>query len=227
MTLFGAKNEVLGFQIILVGGGSATSNVDVRITDLANASSVIRGTPWSGAAGAGRPSAGYDPFNYLDRDIELFTQQYVNIAKRTDTGANGWFSSNLPDEYSGWVPDALIPFAAAHGRGGAPFSVPAGTVQGVWADIYIPKHAAAGTFTGKILIYVGASLYRAIPISLSVRNFTLPDRPNAKGIFGLWEPSTVAAAHGVTADTAGYYAIEARVPPRWPPPQDGPAPRQD
>ena len=210
VTLFGAKNEVLGFQIILVGGGAATSNVDVRITDLANGSSVIRGSPWSGAAGAGRPSAGYDPFNYLDRDIELFTQQYVNIAKRTDTGGNGWFSSNLPDEYSGWVPDALIPFAAAQGRGGAPFSVPAGTVQGVWADIYIPKHAAAGTFTGKILIYVGASLYRAIPISLSVRNFTLPDRPNAKGIFGLWEPSTVAAAHGVTADTAGYYEIEAK-----------------
>ena len=87
-----------GFQIILVGGGAATSNVDVRITDLANGSSVIRGSPWSGAAGAGRPSAGYDPFNYLDRDIELFTQQYVNIAKRTDTGGNGWFSSNLPDE---------------------------------------------------------------------------------------------------------------------------------
>ncbi|NIO70704.1 MAG: hypothetical protein GTN71_17145, partial [Anaerolineae bacterium] len=55
-----------------------------------------------------------------------------------------------------------------------------GTNQSIWGDIYIPKTAPTGIYTGTVAITEGGTLTWQIPIRLRVRNFTLPDLPNAR-----------------------------------------------
>ena len=169
-------------------------NVDVRISDIVNGVNVISGSD------AGSP----DPYDYRGKCIELFTEHYINITSRSSDGAY-WAPAGRPaDYYMGWVPDALIPFAAPQGLGGAPFGIPANQNQGVWVDIYIPRHAAPGTYTGTIDITVNGSTSNTIPINLDVYDFTLSDEthtPSFSSAYG----NEMMARHGFTVPWEQYY----------------------
>ena len=160
--LFGARNEIIAFQLIIEADGSGASDVYVEVSDLESGAYTIPGSE-SGPA---------DPYDYRGRCVELFTEHYLHITSRSN---NSWDADAAApsDYYLGRVPDALIPFCASAGLGGAPFDIPPSRNQGVWVDIYIPRDAAAGTYTGTVTITEDSSVFQVIPLSLADYGFTL------------------------------------------------------
>ncbi|MGA9120170.1 MAG: carbohydrate binding domain-containing protein [Bacteroidota bacterium] len=200
ITLFGAKNETVAFQLILEASGTGASNVNVVLDSLVNGTAVITNT---GSAG---------PFYYVGRRIDLFVEHYTNVTQRSPyTGGYGFSNARaLPDDdFLGWIPDALVPFEApvkspAHGQGGAPFPILAGKTQAVWVDIYIPKDAVAGTYAATVRVTEGGSTTFTIPLALSVYNFSLPDENHAKSFFN-WDLDLLTARYGITYGSPDYW----------------------
>jgi len=197
INIFGGRNEIVAFQLIIQAGASGASQVNVDISDLTNGNSTIPGSA-SGPA---------DPFDYQGKNIELFTEHYLNMVKRSPPL---WFFSDsaAPSEYyTGWVPDCLIPFSAAPNKGGAPFAIKANSNQGVWIDILIPRDATAGTYTGNVAVMVADKVFVKIPIALDVYNFTLSDSTHIKNMFGYY-PGAIAQRHGVQEGSQEYYNLD-------------------
>jgi hypothetical protein len=199
INLFGARNEIIAFQIIIQAEKGGVEAVNVTVSDLKNGGYLIKGS-------SGGPA---DPFNYQEKNIELFTEHYLNITKRTPPFW-GLSPTALPSEYyTGWVPDCLIPFSAPSGKGGAPFSIDGNENQGVWVDIYIPRDATPGIYTGDLLVTHKGNLFSDIPVSMEVFDFVLPDSSHIRNMFG-FGPWDIAPRHGVSRYSKAYYEIEAR-----------------
>jgi hypothetical protein len=199
VNIFGGRNEIVAFQLIIESEKDGAAKVNVSVSDLTNGATIIPGSA-SGPA---------DPFDYRDRYVELFTEHYLNITSRTPPL---WFysSSATPSAYyTGWVPDCLIPFSASTGKGGAPFSIEGNKNQGVWVDILIPKNASPGNYTGTATITNSNSVFKKIPILLKVYDFILPDSTHIKNMFALstWD---LAKRCGVYEGTSPYYQLEAK-----------------
>jgi len=103
--------------LILEAGDEAVEGVDVRVSDLTNGEARIRGS---------HPLP--KPNEYIGVGVELFTEHYLHVETPSyndpKRGGFNWSAEANP-KLTGWIPDALIPFSAKPGRGGAPFSVPA------------------------------------------------------------------------------------------------------
>ena len=197
INIFGAKNEITGFQIIIEAGKTGVSAVNLKISDLKNGNSVIPGSDEGPA----------DPFDYRGRYTELFTEHYLNMVKRSPPA---WFFSPnaVPSAYyTGWVPDCLIPFSAPEGKGGAPFTIEPEMNQGVWVDILIPRNTRAGIYTGDASILVSGRVWKKIPITLRVYDFTLPDSTHLKNMFG-FSAGYLSERHKVKSGTDEYYKLE-------------------
>jgi hypothetical protein len=197
VNLFGGRNEIVAFQLIIEAGKNGASGVNVTISDLVSGTSVIPGSATGPA----------DPFDYRGRYTELFTEHYLNMVKRSPPL---WFfaESAAPSAYySGWVPDCLIPFSAPPGKGGAPFSIDPDMNQGVWVDILIPENAVAGLYEGNADISIDGNTVRRIPVSLEVYDFTLPDSTHIRNMFGYY-PGTIARRHGVDRTGEAFYDLE-------------------
>ncbi|MFQ5605980.1 MAG: glycoside hydrolase domain-containing protein [bacterium] len=187
--LFGAKNEVVGFNLILEAANTAASNVTVSFQTLSGA---------GGATISSAPTSGDGVFNWVNRSIELFYIRYLEIkGLSTDlffagynyderhiperfrrpwtgegVGTGTW--QDRPD-HNKFYPDIAVPLELV-----ASFDIAAGQNQSIWVDIYIPKTAPSGLYQGTVTIRENGSTTHEIPVELSVRNFTLPDVPNAK-----------------------------------------------
>ncbi len=196
INIFGGKNEIIAFQLIIEADATGAKDINVTVSDLKNGASEIPGSE----------TGPDDPFDYRGRYVELFTEHYINIPKQSPPG---WFyqASAAPSNYYlGWVPDCLIPFSAPKGKGGAPFSVEANKNQAVWVDILIPKNAVPGIYKGQITITV-ADISKTIPINLKVYNFTLPDSTHIYSMFGF---SSVSGRHGLKAGTPEFDKTDTR-----------------
>lgn len=194
--IFGARNEIVAFQLIIEAGAKGAQDIDVSVSDLEQGVFVIPGSA------SGSP----DPFDYRGRGVELFTEHYLHITERSG-GGTSWTKSAAPsDYYYGWVPDILIPFSAPSGMGGAPFDIPANSNQAVWVDITIPRDAPAGTMVGDVQVIAGGSVILYIPLELQVYNFTLPDESHFPNMFGISE-SDIALRHGVELDSDEFYEV--------------------
>lgn len=199
VNIFGARNEIIAFQLIIQADSIGVSRVNVEISDLTNDTSIIPGSERG-------PS---DPFDYRGRYVELFTEHYLNMIKRSPPL---WFFSEsaAPSAYyTGWVPDCLIPFSAPSGKGGVPFSIGGNKNQGVWVDILIPENAAAGTYNGNAIITMADKVFEKIPISLKVYDFALSDSTHIKNMFGYY-PAALAQRHGVTEGSDKYFELEVK-----------------
>ena len=197
VNIFGGRNEIVAFQLIIQADASGAKNVNVTVSDMVNGNSVIPGSETGPA----------DPFDYRGRSTELFTEHYLNMVKRSPPL---WFFSDsaAPSSYyTGWVPDCLIPFSAASGKGGAPFSIEANKNQAVWVDILIPKNASAGIYEGNATITSEGRPYKTIPVSLKVYDFTLPDSAHIKTMFG-YSRGEISSRHNVTRGSREYYDLE-------------------
>jgi len=163
VSLFGARNEVVGFQVIVQSGKEGAAQVDASLAELTHA---------DGTALKWKPEG--QPGDYRGRQIERFTQHYLHIKK----GSNpGWFYARTarPRDMEGWVPDALVPFNARKGRGGAPFDIGPEQNQGVWFDVYVPRDASPGDYRGVVKVTSKGAAVAELPVVLRAMDFTLPD----------------------------------------------------
>lgn len=151
ISLFGGKNEVVAFQVILQGNATGASGVNVILDSLTRS-----GTPGYTIKNTGGST---DPYNYVGKRIEMFVEHYQSVTSRSTASFIWWSAARpLPDsDFLGMLPEQLVPFEAAagpksNGQGGAPFRVPANGNQAVWVDIFVPHEAPAGIYTGTLRV---------------------------------------------------------------------------
>ncbi len=185
ISLFGARNETVSFNLVLEAPNADAQNIEVTLTELQGP---------SGATISTRPASGDDLFNFVGRNIELFYVRYLEIQGLSTLTYETYDERHIPercrrpyDEYGDgtgtWedrhchnlhYPDIAVPLELE-----SPFAITAGNNQSVWGDIYIPKGVPAGPYTGSITILEDGEQTWEIPIHLQVRDFTLPDYPSA------------------------------------------------
>jgi len=187
ITIFGARNEVVAFNVILEAGSGGAGNVTVTFNKL---------TGPSGATITSSAATGDGVFNWVGRNIELFYVRYLQINglslisyqtsiderqvpqrfERPWTGAGvatgGW--TDRPD-HNKFYPDIAVPLELVPN-----FNIAANQNQSIWVDVYIPRTSPAGNYIGNLVVQAGGSIVGSIPVQLQVYNFTLPDTPNAK-----------------------------------------------
>ncbi len=187
VSLFGARNEVVAFNLLLESPAVASRQVQVQFSRLNGP---------GGATITSKAAAGNGLFDWTGRNIELFYVRYLQIRGISRMGYDNYYDErHVPERFrrphvgptananSGWVdrpdhdkyyPDIAVPLEAQ-----GPFTVAANTSQSVWCDIYIPKTATPGLYTGTITVTSDGDLPRQVPVALRVRNFSLPDEPNS------------------------------------------------
>lgn len=89
------------------------------------------------------------------------------------------------------IPDIMVPLEA---QTGGTFSIAASKNQEIFVDIYVPKGTIAGTYTGTFSVKESGVVTKSIPVSLQVRNFTLPDVPSMKTMIYL-EAGQISQRH--------------------------------
>lgn len=194
--VFGAKNEIVSFNVVLEAATSKASKVAVTLSNLTGpAGTVIRSAP----------RATDKLFDWTTTEAELFYVRYLQIKglsqqaygtmatwqeatfpKRaqcpgmmqatpdsipTGTGCP-WAQRPVADKF---YPDIAVPMELV-----PTFDIAASNNQSVWADVYIPKTAPSGVYGAMLSITENGSVTHKVPISLRVRNFALPDAPSAK-----------------------------------------------
>ena len=197
--LFGAKNEMVAFNLVLeAGSAAAASGVSVQFNRLTGPNGyLINSTPTTKAG----------VFDWTQRDIELFHVRYLKIRGLSRMSYEIYDERHIPERLrrpkaedgsyiGGWThrpdhdkfyPEIAVPMEAV-----PTFTIGAKRNQSIWADIYIPKNAPAGSFTGEVLIKIAGVVRYRVPVQLTVRDFTLPDVPSAK--------TMVATAYSDVAD---------------------------
>ena len=196
ISLFGARNEVVAFNLVIEAPGSDVEDVEVIFNRLDGP---------DGASITSRTASGEDVGNFVGRNIELFYVRYLKIEGiSTDLAFAGfnYDQRHLPERfqlpYNGYDVDDLGPYEGIgtwedrpdHDKYypeiavpielESPFTISNETSQSIWGDIYIPKTSPAGDYTGTITILVNGETVHEVPITLRVRDFMLPDIPTAK-----------------------------------------------
>jgi hypothetical protein len=194
--VFGAKNEIVSFNVVLEAATSKAAKVTVSLGNLTGpGGSVIRSAPRTTAK----------LFDWTTTEVELFYVRYLQIKglsqqaygtlaswqeatfpKRaqcpgmmqatpdsvpTGTGCP-WAQRPVADKF---YPDIAVPMELVPS-----FDIAASSNQSVWADVYVPKTAASGVYGAMLTVSENGSVTHKVPISLRVRNFALPDAPSAK-----------------------------------------------
>jgi hypothetical protein len=192
ISLFGAKNEVIDFNLILEAASTSAANVSVTLSNLTGpGGSVIRYAP--------RPTGNL--FDWSTTESELFYVRYLQIQGLSSLNGYAGFGltgsaiePQLPAKLrlplvngtytGGWVnrpnhdkfyPDIAVPLELV-----PTFTIAQGSNQAIWADIYIPKTAASGVYSGTVRVSENGVATHTVPVSLTVRNFALPDVPSSK-----------------------------------------------
>ncbi|GEM_PF-4238387 len=205
ISLFAGRNEFVAFQLIIQGKSTGAVGVNVTLDSLYK--SVAPQFTIKNTGGQG------DPYNYNGKRVEMFVEHYMNITERSNSDFIWWaIVRPLPDaDFMGLQPEQLVPFespagARTNGQGGAPFTVTANQNQGVWVDIYIPKNAQPGDYTGTLKVTESSVLRYSIPVNLKVYNFTLPDTTHIKnGFFA--ETNSILGRHGLSYGSSAYWSM--------------------
>lgn len=188
ISLFGARSEVVSFNLVLEAGNAAVSNVSVSFDSLTG--------PGGASIRNSAPASGNGVFNWVGRPIELFYTRYLQIRGISgfgwyrgderqlplrfqrphvaNIGTGGW--NDRPD-HDKYYPDILVPHELVPN-----FTVAAGQNESVWCDIYVPKGTPAGTYTGTLNVQENGVVTRTVPVSLNVQPFTLPDKPSVNAL---------------------------------------------
>lgn len=190
INLFGARNEVVAFNVVLEAAGAGAGGVTVSFDRL---------TGPSGAVIAASPASGNGVFDWTRRPIELFYVRYLAIKGlsrvsydiyderhiprrlRRPGGAGGW--QNRPD-HDKFYPDIAVPLELV-----PPFTIAAQTNQSVWVDVYIPKGSLPGLYQGQLEVRETGAPVRTVSVRLKVHAFTLPDVPSAKTMLFFSSPN--------------------------------------
>lgn len=165
--VFGARNEIIAFQLIVEAGADGVKSLSVALPQL-----VERG-------GKGRivySAPALDPTQYAGRPIEIFSVNYMNVEKPSHAD---WIykpdSPAAPSDPTGWKPVQLVPENARAGRGGFPLKVVAGLNQAIWIEVYTSRDLPTGVYSGGVVVTADGKK-QTIPIELELFDFTLPDQ---------------------------------------------------
>jgi len=165
--IFGARNEIIAFQLIVEAGLDGIKRLTVSLPTLRQQGGQARITYVPPAL---------DPTNYVGRQIQLFSLNYMNVEAASHAD---WVfkpdSPAAPKDPTGWKPVQLVPENAKVGRGGFPLQVAPSQNQGVWIEIYTEKNLPAGIYRGQINVNADGQK-QTIPIELELFDFTLPDK---------------------------------------------------
>lgn len=184
--LSGARNEVLGFALLLEAGNGPVSNLAVACPRLDGP---------GGAAIVSRVVTGADLFTWTNRNIELFLVRYLEIKGLSRLSYETYDERHIPQRFrrpwtgegygtGGWAdrpdhnrfyPEIAVPLELAPS-----FAVASGQCQMIWCDIYVPRDAAPGLYTGAVYVTENQHAAAAMPATLRVRDFALPDVPTAR-----------------------------------------------
>ncbi|GAA0956330.1 hypothetical protein GCM10009554_65660 [Kribbella koreensis] len=185
---FGARNEVVAFQLVAEAGAAGIGALSVRLP-------ILRQVGGPGVIRYAPPVA--DPTDTVGRQIQVFSERYMTIAERSNAD---WIylrdSPAEPPDPLGPKPVQLVPENAA--QGGFPLAVPAARNQAFWFDIYIPRRAPAGVYRGRIEVRADDQV-RMVPVELTVFPFTLPDENSINAMF-YFESSQVELRYGRNLD---------------------------
>lgn len=164
--LFGARNEVLAFQVIVESDDQGIEGLSASLPELVGPEGrkIVYAPPKE------------DPTDYVGRQIQVFSMHYIQVQEATSAG---WIfnrrSPAAPPNPIGWKPEVLVPENAKAGMGGFPLSVPANANQSIWFEVYTPRDLPAGIYRGTVTINVGDQATQ-LPVELQVYDFTLPDQ---------------------------------------------------
>ena len=165
--IFGARNEVIAFQLIVEAGPDGIKQLSVALPELAQQ---------GGDARIKYAPPQIDPTIYVDRPIEIFSVNYMNV---TVPSHAEWVyapgSPAAPKDPTGWKPVQLVPENARSGRGGFPLTVESKQGQAVWFEIYTNRNLPAGNYRGNVVVNADGK-EQSIPIELELFDFTLPDQ---------------------------------------------------
>src|SRR5205807_585147 len=121
------------------------------------------------------PMNGLSLLSYTSYYDERHAPQRMRRPWSGDGVANpgtGWF--DRPDH------DALYPEIAVPLELVPSFSIAARQNQSIWVDVYVPKTAPAGLYSGTVTVAENGIATHQVPVQLTVRNFQLPDVPSSK-----------------------------------------------
>ena len=181
ITIAGAQNESVSFNLVLEAGRSAAPNVSVAFDTL---------TGPNGQTIHSIAATGDGVFSWVNRPIELFYVRYLQIKGLSLFGYNGQIEPNIPVRFQShstpalWknrpdhdklYPDILVPLELVPG-----FNVALGENQSIWCDIFIPRTTTPGPYTGAVSVKEGGVITKSIPVRLTVYGFALPDAPSSK-----------------------------------------------
>jgi len=189
VSLFGAKNEVVSFNLVLEAPREKVPGVKVTLEALRGA---------SGRTLTGRKAFGNGVFDWRGRHIELFLVRYLPIRGLSQLAYENyyderhvpkrmrrpWKGNGKAESGTGWKdrPDAdrYYPEIAVPLELVPVFDIEAGQNQSIWVDIYIPRDAPPGTYQGTLLVEPKAGLAQKVAVQLQVHGFALPEAPSAK-----------------------------------------------
>ncbi|MFL7812477.1 MAG: hypothetical protein AB8I40_02255 [Anaerolineales bacterium] len=187
--LFGARNEVISFNLILEAPQNMAGAVSVELDSL---------TGPDGFQLRYGADEGSDLFRYSGQEIDLFYVRYLQIKgistdlffagfnyderhipercrRPLDNGGSGMGNWEDRPCHDLFYPEIAVPLVLE-----TPFDITAGSNQSIWGDIYIPKDAPAGVYQGSIEVQEEGVPTWSIPIQLEVLDFDLPDLPTAR-----------------------------------------------
>ena len=184
--LAAARNEVIGFNVVLEAAGASAGGVSVALP-------ALRGP--GGFELVSAPAAGAGLFAWTNRNVELFLVRYLEIKGLSRLSYETYDERHVPERMrrpwwgagygeGGWTnrpdhdqeyPEIAVPLELA-----PEFAIAAGQNQSIWVDVYVPQDAPAGAYTGCLTVAESGAATSAVPVALQVRNFALPDQPAAK-----------------------------------------------
>jgi hypothetical protein len=164
--IFGARNEIIAFQVVVEAGRDGIKSLTARLPELR-----LKG----GDARINYAPPAADPTDYVGRPIQIFSVNYMNVTEPTHAS---WVfkpgSPAAPKDPLGWKPVQLVPQNARAGRGGFPLTVAPSQNQALWFDIYAARNLPAGVYRGGVEINADGRRTR-LPVELELFDFTLPD----------------------------------------------------
>ncbi len=164
--LFAARGEYEPFQIIIRAPQGGLNNVNVLAQDLTGPGDQI----------------------IAKNNLTFYREHYIYLSQ----GSSDWKGSNRPSG-PGWYPEPLIPFVdprTGQDLSGAqldavPFDLAENRNQPVWVDVFVPRDAQAGQYTGTFTVTSDQGNI-TVQLTLNVWNFALPLKPSFPAITQLW-----------------------------------------